>query len=203
MPTVVTEAPSRPASPEPPRKKWTRAECAALEAMGLLDQQRLELIEGDLINKMGKKRPHVDAASLLSGWLIQVFGARFVNPEAPIDVAPEDNPTNEPVPDFIVLKRSFSDFLSATPQPEDLDLVVEIADTTLIFDLTVKAALYARAHIVECWVLDVAGRRLIVHRDPQADKFMSIVAYSEHESVAPLAASGSEFRVADAFPASS
>jgi len=89
----------------------------------------------------------------------------------------------------------------ATPQPEDLDLVVEVADTTLTFDLTVKAALYARAHIVEYWVLDVASRRLIVHRDPQSGRFMSIVAYGEDESVAPLAASQSEFRVADAFPA--
>src|SRR5262245_14041031 len=101
MPTVVTEVPSRPAPPEPPRKQWTRAECAALDALGLYDQQHLELIEGDLISKMGKKPPHVDAATLLSGWLIQVFGLRFVNVEAPIDVAPEDNPTSEPVPDLI------------------------------------------------------------------------------------------------------
>jgi Uma2 family endonuclease len=143
----------------------------------------------------------VDAGTLLQGWLIQIFGVRFVNAEAPIDVAPEDNPTNEPVPDLVVLKRSFSKFRSATPQPEDLDLVVEVADTTLTFDLTVKAALYARAHIVEYWVLDVTDRRLIVHRDPKSGGFASIVAYSEHESVSPLAAPQREFRVADAFPA--
>ena len=201
MPTVVTEAPSRPVCPDPPRKQWTRAECATLEASGLLDQQHLELIEGDLISKMGKKPRHVDAATLLQGWLTQVFGVRFVNPEAPIDVAPEDNPTNEPVPDLVVLKRSFSKFRLARPQPEDLDLVVEVADTTLTFDLTVKAALYARAHIVEYWVLDVTARRLIVHRDPKSGGFASIVAYGEHESVAPLAAPQREFRVADAFPA--
>ena len=158
-------------------------------------------VDRNLISKMGKKRPHVDAATLLQDWLTQVLGARFVNPEAPIDVAPEDNPTNEPVPDLIVPKRSFSKFLSASPQPEDLDLVVEVADTTLVFDLTVKAALYARAHIVEYWVLDVAARQLIVHRYPTSGGFASIVAYGEHESVAPLAAAQREFRVADAFPA--
>jgi hypothetical protein len=201
MPTVVTEPPSLPASPEPPRKKWTRSECAALDAMGLFDQQHLELIEGDLISKMGKNPRHVDAASLLAGWLIQIFGARFVNLEAPIDVAPEDNPTNEPVPDLIVLKRSFSKFGLARAQPEDLDLVVEVSDTTLTFDLTVKALLYARAHIVEYWVLDVTGRRLIVHRNPQSGSFASIVAYGERESVAPLAAPHREFHVSDAFPA--
>ena len=133
--------PNVPASRDPPRKQFTRTECATIETSGLLDQQNLELIEGDLIDRKGKTPRHVDAASLLSGWLIQVFGVRFVNLNAPIEVAPEDNQTNEPVPDLIVLKRSFSKFGLARAQPEDLDLVVEVADTTLTFDLTVKAAL--------------------------------------------------------------
>jgi Uma2 family endonuclease len=149
---------------------------------------------------MGKKRPHVDVLALLVGWLIEVFGARFVNSEAPIDVAPEDNPTNEPQPDAIVLKRSYSGFRTATPQPDDLELVVEVADTSKVFDLTTKAALYARAKIIEYWVVDIPGRRLIVHRDPNAGQYESIVAYGENESVAPLAAPDRPFRVADVFP---
>ena len=66
--------------------------------------------------------------------------------------------------------------------------------------MTRKAALYARAGIQEYWVLDVTGRRLIVHRQPANGKHTSIVAYDESESVAPLAAPTSEFKVADAFP---
>src|SRR5438132_2873986 len=112
MPTAFTETPARPVPLDPPRKRWTRAECAALEATGLLEQEKLELVEGELISKMGKKRPHVNSASLLAEWLVQIFGFRFVNQEAPIDVAPEDNPTNEPVPDVIVLKRELSHFPS-------------------------------------------------------------------------------------------
>jgi Uma2 family endonuclease len=200
MPVIVTETPSQPIDQGPARKRWTRSECAALEATGMFDQQNLELIEGELIDRMGKNRPHVDAHSLLLGWLIQVFGARFVNFEAPIDVAPEDNPTNEPIPDAIVLRPDFSDFRSARPQPQDLRLVVEVADTTRTFDLTVKAALYARAGIVEYWVLDVPGRRLLVHRGPQAGQYRSIVAFSEQESVAPISAPDSPFRVANVFP---
>src|SRR5438067_1316847 len=110
--------PNVPASRDPPRKQFTRTECATIEASGLFDQQNLELFEGDLIDRKGKTPRHVDAASLLSGWLIQVFGGRFVNLNAPIDVAPEDNPTNEPVPDLIVLKRSFADFRSAIDRPQ-------------------------------------------------------------------------------------
>jgi Uma2 family endonuclease len=82
-----------------------------------------------------------------------------------------------------------------------LRLIVEIADSTLGFDLKVKGALYARAGVPEYWVLDVAGRRLLVHRNPQSGRYTDVAAYSEQESVSPLAAPQAQFRVADAFPA--
>jgi Uma2 family endonuclease len=68
------------------------------------------------------------------------------------------------------------------------------------FDLKIKAALYARAGVPEYWVLDVAGRRLLVHRNPQSGTYADVAAYSEQESVSPLAAPQAQFRVADAFP---
>jgi Uma2 family endonuclease len=200
MPSALTERPSPPPVGYPARKRWTRAECDRLEALGVFDQQHLELIEGELIDKMGKHRPLVNAATLLFGWLIQVFGLRFVNSEAPIDVAPEDNPASQPEPDLIVLNRHSSEFRSASPQPRDLDLVVEIADTWLQFDLTVKAALYARAHIVEYWILDVASQRLIVHRDPQDGQYKSVIVYSRDESVSPLAGPNASFLIRSVFP---
>jgi len=141
MPSALIELPVETA-PGPPRKRWSRAECASLDASGLLDQQHLELVEGELIDKGGKKRPHVNALTLVHVWLLSVFGTRFVNPNAPIDVSPEDNPTNEPEPALIVLNRDSLNFRSANPGPQDLHLVVEVADTTLHFDLTTKAALY-------------------------------------------------------------
>jgi len=196
MPTAVTELPARS---EPRRKVWTRAEVDALSTSGLFDQQRLELIEGELINKMGKNQPHVTSLVLLLEWLMGVFGGRFVFQEGPIDVAPEDNPTNEPQPDLAVLKRDISHFAKERPQPEDLRLVIAVADTTLGFDLRTKAALYARAGIIECWVLDIAGRRMIVHREPQGARYASVVSYSAEESVAPLSAPESSLRIGDAF----
>jgi hypothetical protein len=171
-----------------------------LEASGLLDQESLELVEGELIGKMGKKRPHVNSFKRLHIWLMQVFGWQLVDVEAPIDVAPEDNPTNEPVPDLIVLRKDPS-HLTSNPRPEDLQLVLEIADSSLSFDTRVKAALYARAGVIEYRVLDVAGRRLLVHRNPRSGLYADVVAYGEHESVSPLAAPQAQFRVADAFPA--
>jgi Uma2 family endonuclease len=168
--------------------------------LGAFDGQHLELIEGELIDKMGKNRPHVNSVTLLAEWLRGVFGARMVNQEATIDVSPEDNPTNEPEPDIIVLTRDLSHFKKENPRPQDLQLVVEVADSTLGSDLTTKAELYARAGIPEYWVLDVVARRMIVHRDPQGGRYTYVAAYSSEESVAPLAAPGSKLRIADAFP---
>ena len=201
MPVELTKIPAPPDPEGPPRKRWTRAECAALESSGIWDQQKLELIDGELISKMGKSRPHVNALMKMMFYLADNFGCDRVNPAAPIDVAPEDNASNEPEPDLIVLRSPSETFTSASPQPHDLALVVEIADTTLRFDLTVKAALYARAGVIEYWVLDLNARRLIVHREPEPAGYRSIVAYSESEKVAPLEAPQSELSVGDMFRA--
>jgi Uma2 family endonuclease len=199
MPTLLTHVPEFPPPAVPPRKRWTREQCTELEASGLFEKERLELIDGELISKMGKNRPHVNAAMLMLFWLAETFGKQFINAEAPIDVNPGDNSLNEPEPDLIVLNRECITF-SANPQPQDIHLLVEISDSTLSFDLTVKAALYARAGIVEYWVLDVAGRRLVCHRQPGLGRYNSVMVYNEHESVALLAAPGAFFCIARAFP---
>ncbi len=103
------------------------------------------MVHGELISKLGKKRPHLNALVAVQAWLVRTYGEQFVNPETPIDVAPEDNPTTEPEPDLVVLAKPSREFRDANPRPADLRLVVEISDSTLGVDLTTKAELYARA----------------------------------------------------------
>jgi Uma2 family endonuclease len=200
MPTVITGWSYRPVPVDPPRMRWTRVECVALEASGLWEQQRLELVRGELISKLGEKRPHVNALVAVQAWLVRTFGEQFGNPAAATDVAP-DNPTNEPEPDLVVLAEPSRKFQDANLRPDDLRLVVEISDSTLGFDLTTKAELYARAGIVEDWVVDVAARRFVVHRNPREGLYRSVTAYGEGETVTPLASPGPEFRLAEAFDA--
>lgn len=196
MPSAFIDAPPRPEPAEPPRKKWTRAE---LKSLGIQTPERFELIDGDVINKMGKKRPHTNVFILVHSWFLRVFGVEYVNPETSIDVAPQDNPINEPEPDLIVLSRSSFDIAESNPGPQEIRLVVEISDTSLRFDLTVKAELYARAEIPEYWVFDVLQKRLIVHREPKGGRYVQVTAYAIGESVAPLAAPTQQFNVAEAF----
>src|ERR1051326_4028476 len=142
MPAVVTERPYRPVPTDPPRKRWTRQECAAMQATGVWDQQRLELIDGELISRIGKNRPHVNVWVIVQAWLVRVFGKQYVNSEAPIDVAPEDNPASEPEPDLIVLTLPSREFREANTNPAAIRLLIEISHSTSGFDLTTKAGLY-------------------------------------------------------------
>jgi hypothetical protein len=145
MPVALGETVYTPPAPQfPPRKPWTREEYEACERAGLWEGQHYELVQGELINKIGKNRRHVWGSRHVSHILEAVFGWQRVIFEGPIDVAFEDHPTSEPEPDIYVLKTA--GFAGNEPTPAELVLIVEISDTTLTFDTTVKAALRARGN---------------------------------------------------------
>lgn len=160
-----------------PRKVWTRVEAEKIDPALA---ESLELVNGELIDRMGKKVPHVFWTMTLARWLRQQFGEEFVRTEAPIDVSPEDNPLNEPEPDITVTTRPLTITDLQNPKPCDVRLVVEISDTTFELDRKVKAPLYARAGIPECWVVDVrniTAPRLLLHQDPQKGSYQSVETF--------------------------
>ncbi len=182
-----------------PGKKWTREEVRVLDTTGLFEGQNYELVGGELASKMGKLWTHVRATKKVHDRLDRIFGDNLVYTEAPIDVAIDDNRTNEPQPDVVVLSEPPS-HLHNNPQPTEIALLVEVADSSLRVDTTTKAALYARAGIPDYWVLDLNGRRLIVYREPVDGEYSKVLVYQEHESVSPLARPGAQIQVADVLP---
>jgi Uma2 family endonuclease len=180
--------------PQPPLrlKRWTREEIGFLQKNGFLEGQRYELVEGELINKMGMNEPHAFAIRLLTALLVRLFGSRVLI-QLPIDVSPEDNPTSEPQPDAAVTTTAAS-MTSKQPGAGDIVWLIEVSDSTLRFDLTVKAGLYARAGIPDYWVIDLVNRQIIVHRQPALGTYGSVVVYGEQESIAPLESPGSMVR---------
>ena len=184
MPAAV----ERPASFTPPQhKRWTRAECERLVSTGILQPDRYELIAGELVLKVSKGHPHMLSLMRLIAWLHPIFGPMRVLPEGTIDLHPEDHPTSAPEPDATVLRLPMQE-LGAPPGPRDILFVAEISNTSLLFDMTVKAGLYARAGIQEYWVLDVESRKVIVHRQPEAGRYCEVAAYGAGETLATLAA---------------
>jgi Uma2 family endonuclease len=183
---------------QPPRRRWTRAECELMASMGLLNGERLELIDGELIRKMAKNDPHIFTVRTLHKWLQSAFGFDRVLKEDPINVADDDNEHNEPEPDLVLLKAPPTRS-RMKPSPENILLVIEAADSTRSFDLTKKADLYARAGIPDYWVFDTNKREVIVHREPAHGKYSSAAVYRQDESIAPLAAPQLQLKVTAAF----
>src|SRR5438105_1884463 len=103
MPTTIAP-PESPFQREPPDTpvRWTRHQAAELVDKEIL-QGRYELIDGEIISKMGQKPPHAYVIKRINAWLVRIFGGDFVSIQLPIDVAEQDNLRNEPEPDATVL----------------------------------------------------------------------------------------------------
>jgi Uma2 family endonuclease len=151
------------------RKVWTREEAARLSE--LFPGERLELIEGDLITKMGQKPAHAYVVALLTSLLAAAFPER-VRVQLAIDIA---DPKSEPEPDLVLLRGSIRDFADRHPGPAHIALVIEVADTSVEFDRGVKSRLYARAGIAEYWIVDIPSRRTIVCRRPVGEEYRTVV----------------------------
>jgi Uma2 family endonuclease len=198
MPLRVSEHLTPPEA-APNRIRWTRQQCEAIREAGIL-RGRYELVDGEIISKMGQNPPHSYAVRMVMGWLVRVFGVEFVLIQSTIDLAEFSPEYDEPEPDAAVTADPASAYARRHPGAADLLLLVEVSDSTVRFDRTTKAALYARAGIAEYWVLDIVGRQLFVHRQPAAEGYQDIIAYSAEENTATLARPEASVRVGDLLP---
>lgn len=186
-----------PDSQEMPRKRWTRDECRRLMNLGLLEGGKYELIEGEIIPKVGQNELHIFVLMQVLLKLIEIFGRDYVRPPAPIAISDY----NEPEPDVSGVARPLREYLDAgTPEPQDVRLLVEVSDSTLRGDISVKAALYGRAGIPEYWVVNINARAVEVFRQPTAEGYASVATVTGNEAIRPLAAPEAEVHVADLLP---
>lgn len=162
-----------------------------------LISEKTELIDGEILEKMSQGQPHQFSWEQVQDLLIRIFGRDYVRAQGPISLTDQ----SEPEPDVFVTLNTRRHYLSiGTPPASEIRLAVEVSDSTLRYDLTVKAALYANANVPEYWVIDLTERRLIVHRDPTTDGYQTVTTLDETGSVSPLAAPQSNLSVADLLP---
>ena len=163
---------------------------------------RYELVDGDLIHKMGQNPPHAYTFTRLQAWLLTVFEAKQLRLQLPIEVAPQDQRRSEPEPDIAVVAEDRPQYQSRHPRGDELLVVIEIADTSTAFDLFVKAGLYARAGVPEYWVLDLNRRALFVHRQIEQSTYRELRALSDKESASLTCRPEHEIPVARLLPSS-
>ena len=168
------------------RVRFTRSDVEKMVEAGLFEDQRFELIDGELIDKMGQKPPHAAAIGRFQDWLIRVFGSRRVRIQLSLDVATADRERNEPEPDLAVPQEFEPEYEWRHPRGDETVLVVEVADASLRQDLTRKRDLYARAGVPEYWVVSIGDRELIVHRDLHQQGYQRVMTLRAGDNVSPV-----------------
>jgi Uma2 family endonuclease len=133
--------------------------------------ERVELIEGEVVEMAPIGSRHSGLVNRVTHLLVQAVGKRaVVSVQNPVRLSR----SSEPQPDFAVLKPRADDYQSATPLPEDVLLIIEIAETSLQYDRELKAPLYAAHAIPELWVVDVTEKAFWTYRDPQAGGYARV-----------------------------
>jgi Uma2 family endonuclease len=166
-----------------PRRRWSVAEIEAMVASGIiLEDERFELIGGEVVPMSPKGARHEVVRTELAFQLTrQAAGTLRVAAEAQFNLT-DDAYT---VPDLLVYPATIKvpNVRGATAL-----LVVEVADSSLAYDLDTKASLYAAHGVREYWVIDAKTLNTRVHRQPTEAGYGDIIEVAAHQRLAPEAA---------------
>jgi Uma2 family endonuclease len=173
-----------------PVRRLTVAEYEAMARAGiLLPEDRVELIEGWLVEKMTKNPLHRAATRRARARLEALSPAGwYVDSQEPI--VTEDS---VPEPDVVVVRGDSEDYLERHPRAAEVALVVEVADTSLERDRR-KALLYARAGVPAYWIVNLVDRLLEVHTEPGSAGYATRTTHAPGE-VVTVAFSGTLVRL--------
>lgn len=165
------------------RRRFTIEEYERMVGTGILTQDdRVELIEGEIVEMSPIGDPHAAFVANLTHLLVNLVGDRArVWVQGPVRVPPR----SKPQPDLALLRPRSYVHQGATT--EDVLLVIEVADTSLQYDRTVKQRLYARAGIPEYWIVDANAETLEIYRSPSGERYTDLQSPARGESVAALA----------------
>ncbi len=131
----------------------------------LTENARVELIRGEIIEKMAIGDPHAACVKRLNRLLGLAFGSRsLISVHDPIRLI-----DSEPEPDAALLLPRDDFYFSGKPPPKDILLVIEVSDSSLEYDRQVKLPMYAEAGIAEFWIVNLEDECLEVYRQPTAD----------------------------------
>jgi Uma2 family endonuclease len=187
--------------PERPKLwRWTREQYYELFDAGILAGRRVELVFGRIVEMPPQRFEHSVALELATIAVQAAFPKGFRHRfSSPIHVGI----ASAPEPDIAIVPGSPRDLKE---HPSHAVLIIEISETSLAYDRSTKARLYAQAGIQDYWIVNLVDRQLEVHRGPQSKSesapahYASVEILKGEQSIAPLAAASSVVRVADLLP---
>jgi Uma2 family endonuclease len=154
------------------------------EAGILSEDDRVELIDGEIVDMPPIGIPHTGAVKRIANELkLQLGRTAVLSVQDPIKIGD----FSLPQPDIALLRPRDDFYSTAYPVPDDILLVVEVAESSVRYDREKKLPLYAAAGIPESWLVDIPARKLTLYREPAADGYRTAVEVADLTRVAPTA----------------
>jgi Uma2 family endonuclease len=137
----------------------------------LTDPRHVELIDGEIIDMAAIGSPHAAVTNRLARLFSRALRdeAALVNVQSPLRL----DPYNEPQPDVILLRPRADDYRASHPSAADVFLLVEVSETSLAYDRSIKLALYAKFGVPEVWIIDLPGNAVEVYRERKEGAYAS------------------------------
>ena len=166
-------------------RRFTVDEYYRMAEVGILAPgERVELIEGEIVPMAAIGSRHAGCVNGLTQFFVSgIAGRAVVAIQNPVRL----NRRSEPQPDVAVLHPRSDRYAERHPHPEEVFLLVEVAETSAGYDRGTKAPLYARAGIREYWLVDLDAGVVEVHREPSEDGYGAVTRHLPGEALAPLA----------------
>lgn len=177
------------------RHRLSRADYQRMAEAGIFgEDDHIELIDGELVDMPPIGTEHAGLTTQLN----HIFGhacskKALVTVQSPLVL--DDH--SEPEPDLLLLRFRQDYYKHAKPRPDDVLLLVEVADSSLGYDRSIKLPLYARHGIAEVWILNLQDRVIEIHREPDGKVFQQHFVARAGDLLHPLLAPGIAIAVAD------
>lgn len=177
------------------RRRFTVEEYHRMAEAGILtEDDRVELIEGEIIEKSPVTTRHSSCVNRLSELFVERVNRRaHVSVHNPVQLTEY----SEPEPDLALLKRRADYYVDTTPTPADVLLLVEVADSSITRDRHQKLPQYARSGIVEAWLVNLETDQIEIYRQPTATGYADTQTVQPGERLAPHCFPDMLLRVAD------
>jgi Uma2 family endonuclease len=165
------------------RRRFSADEYQRMGDAGIFsDTDRVELIDGEILTMSPIGPRHCAVVDRVTRIMVLAAGTSAI---VRIQGSIRLNGFTQPEPDVVLLRPRDDFYRAGHPQPADILLVLEIAEASLRYDRDVKAALYARAGIVEYWLADQVNGVVICHTEPRHGVYREVTTYERGQSLSP------------------
>ena len=168
-----------------PRRLFTTTEYYQMARAGILaEDEQVELLQGEILEMTPIGSRHAACVDRLNRLFNVRLGQRaIVRVQSPIHLSEY----SEPEPDLVLLEPRADFYVQAHPEPEDVLLLVEVAETSVEYDRQVKVPLYVQSGILEVWLIDVLGACVEVYRNPGPQGYGEVRRHGPDQSLVPHA----------------